>query len=236
MPQKVYQQGKESPNMNNRYHQIVDNLMNRSTDFYRATGLLYHSRQHIKSMLNKVEDHFTDLVVKDQLDLLNLAIAYHDVVYVPGAVKGLGVSHVNEEMSALVFFNEYKDITTEEERGILDYEAVMELIRATWWENHISYSYKPQSCIESILLDVDLESLADPWEDFVANQKDIIGEQIGRRETVTTEHFQMSSAFLKKFTERAFIYRTDRARQLWESKARANIHRLINAYPPLSLE
>ena len=75
----------------------------------------------------------------------------------------------------------------------------------------------------AVLLDADLRSLAlDNYEDFVATQECIIRENNGSVPDDYNESAQFLSTFLRC---RDFIYHTDKARSLWDHRARLNITR-----------
>lgn len=197
-------------------------------------GLPYHNLQHIQDM-NKA---FAAAYGTEALTLeIELAILWHDFVYVPGAPTGY-----NEELSACALrsaFTQANGLDTDAYQKwaeSLDVDAVCEIIRATNVFNHTSASYEPSSTAIARVMDCDLCSLAADYPDFVATQDRILVENVGLltfHTAAALAEFRCKQAqFLSLFVAdlRPYVYRTPEARALWEEKARSNITSFIDAY------
>ena len=155
-------------------------------------------------------------------DAVYIAAIWHDAIYFAGANEG-----VNENASAAALKSAWHGYQISEDYSILT--EAMYLIEHTSISNHlVPEAYKANKLLP-ILLDADLSALADSYELFVQNQTAIIIENFG--DAGTKEAHQKCGAFLSKFlTVRPFIYHTTTARNLYETKAKANITKYLQDY------
>ena len=193
-----------------------NSLVKASLNWYRFNEAPrgYHNYYHAQS----VAEAICELTPAPAAELL-LAAWYHDAVYVPGAG-----GDANEQCSAAALKVEYLKIRNTFGDEIKEADAVIasaqDLIRKTSVEWHLHKGRVGAFCNIGMLLDADLSSLALPYEEFLVNQKNIIIENGG----TFKKNQPQSAMFLRKFLEcKEFIYHTDKARALWEEKARTNI-------------
>lgn len=158
-----------------------------------------------------------ELTAYDPSLALLIAAQWHDAVYFPNAG-----SDANERCSSAALGIVARDIARSVELSKEHKDAVnkaQDLIEYTAVEYHFHRQRIGGEL--AILLDADLSSLAVPYPKFVDNQHYIIQENGG---VITAENCKKSAQFLSGFLRcRKNIYHTDKARELWEDKARANI-------------
>ena len=175
-------------------------------------GRFYHNIKHA----DRVVETALQLTENPSLELI-IAARWHDAVYIPGS------SH-NERASADALLDSYmiyKAFIPELE-DIIRWSCVM--IESTRVFNHLIGRREFGGM--GILLDADLASLADPYEQFLENQRNIL-----RENHIDPTHLTKSAQFLVKFLScREKIYHTDKARELFEDKARKNIAMLAEEY------
>ena len=176
----------------------------------------YHNLHHANTVCRAIYD-----IVEAPSMALLMAAKWHDAVYVP-----LAGSDANERCSAAALESCYRklgEFNTPESREIID--TAKNLILKTTVAHHLTDERNVYFPLEAALVDADLSSLATDYEPFIQNQKDIVTENYG----IYENDKRKSAEFLKQFlTVRSHIYHTDKARELWESKARANIERYLN--------
>ncbi len=194
--------------------------------YYKYSKLGYHNFKHIVNVLNSISeltDGFQDSEYR--YPELILAACYHDAIYVPK-------NNQNEWLSIMAFDKEYADIEYMGSRSGVNCWLVRELILATKVDNHLSSgtSATPEVLI---LMDAGLASLAFYWCDFRENQISIISENRTIEECVTEDHLFKCGEFLQQFADKDYIYRTEKGRELYETKARANIARLRDSWSHL---
>src|SRR3989344_383367 len=173
---------------------------------YSEPQRFYHNMAHIGSCLTEL-DSARDLV--QQLDLVEFAIWYHDAIYNPKAKD-------NEKQSAQLaygiclaakipndFANRTKDLIL-----VTKHDAV------------------PQGIDARVLVDIDLSILGKKPEEFDEYERNIRKEY----SLVPEEQFRQGrSAILQIFLSRDSIYLTDFFKGKYESQARANLQRSIEA-------
>lgn len=205
------------------YFELETKALNAMED----NGLPYHNNLHVLSMLDALEFIWPTHKHKKAL---RLAICYHDIVYVPGAGKTL--PGVCEKLSGQMFevdlMNALKGLD-EKTAAPIRVEAldVSKWIERTTIEDHM----QEQEVLDNqtpaplrMLLDLDLLSLAAPYDQFEKNQRNIIHEMglVADKSTLTS-----SAEFLNRFLNKKNIYRTEQGRILWELRARENILRYV---------
>lgn len=191
------------------YH---DSLEICARQFYSDKFNLYHNWEHILFVLESYKKIFR----KDPSETEKAAILFHDCIYVPGSPHG-----INETLSAItatkvIKFSNIKSV---------DLMLLEKIILATRVQNYLDVYFFDEDC--NRVMDSDIASLAEPYERFLQNNANIIFENHG---PIRFEHeidicSFASAEFLAKISSRPFIYRTNEARDLLESKARENIRR-----------
>lgn len=219
----------------------VERLTRQALTVMQGYGNSYHNDNHVRTMLSGLKSLYGHtLRIKPRKLELVLAIAFHDVVYVPGAGAALGLSGVNEEMSALmltrfaersVLYHDRCLSWTSLQEGVktVDVDFAANLIRATTIEHHKSDS--TLSAEHGVLLDLDLLSLADDYDTFKLTQDRIASEFAGANEDAHELVLAAQAKFLEQtFLAKNHIYRTIEAQHL-EAPARRNLERFCAEVP-----
>jgi predicted metal-dependent HD superfamily phosphohydrolase len=179
-------------------------LADRLVDAYTEPHRRYHSLGHIDHCLEELRRARPLIAEPERLEL---AIWFHDAVYVPGARD-------NEEQSAALF-----------ERCCRPYLApdvvadVARLIRVT------THREPPVAEDERYVVDIDLSSFALPWDRFSVDSKHVREEQwrVGD-DDYRTAH----GAFLRGLVARPSIFSTEFFHRRCEEPARRNIARWLD--------
>ena len=174
----------------------------------------YHSYDHALNTLNAASTlmQFVNPVIPEVL----IASIWHDAVFIPG-------SSCNEQASADALMYEW----TRSDKSLSDNDSVIVracyMIRNTRVSDHLFETFPDEYL--NILLDADLSSLASNYDAFIINNKNLSQEN---NQSGIDNHIEWLSNFIKiRYGQHRNIYRTSRAVDLWENKARANIHRYI---------
>ncbi|MBI4157474.1 N-methyl-D-aspartate receptor NMDAR2C subunit [Candidatus Woesebacteria bacterium] len=174
------------------------------TTRYKEPHRFYHTLKHVEDCLNKF-DEVKDFVVDKEA--LELAIWYHDAVYVPGAKD-------NEEQSANLAIKDIKSMSLPDELGL----RVAKLIMVT------KHSTIPSDFDAEVLVDIDLSILGEKEEKFDGYEKQIRKEYA----VVPDKGFREGRLrLLKSFLDRKNLYTTQFFYQKYEVVARQNIARSI---------
>lgn len=166
----------------------------------------YHDLEHLREVLERVDELAAAEGVPDELEVVRLAAFFHDVVYrtAPDAITS------NEEASA--------QWAQEALAGLLPepaIERVAELVRAT-------YDHRAASADRAagMLMDADLAILAagpQRYERYLAGVRQEYAQ-------VRDEDFRAGrSAVLRDLVDREHLFHTAYARRHWEAPARANV-------------
>lgn len=204
---------------------FISALMSRAHELMSDSTLRYHNFEHVEGVFSA----YSDLFAEEPTAIESAAIAFHDVVYVPGSAPG-----VNEELSAIMLGRHLRDIEDylDGPSGI-DVDAAKALILATKVENHISPTFDLTNPSQSVrrILDSDLAALASSdYMTFVKFQHNIIREYAGRLPMEQHESAcQRSATFLAQFLDKPFIYLTAEGRERYEPRARHNIRKYLAA-------
>lgn len=181
---------------------------------YCDPTLTYHNWDHISNVRRAMFDLYGSMTVAEQL-----AVAFHDVVYVPGSAPGL-----NEQLSAIVLRRQYQYLFGVKTDEVL--EHAVRIVEATVVKNHLDPLYSPPDMSTARVLDADLCAFAFEYDEFRQTQLDIVSEFTG--EQATREGLAKCAEFLAQFLKKTFVYHTAEAREAWEAKARTNILTLID--------
>ena len=193
---------------------------------YSAYPLSYHNWEHIRLMINELAIFGSSYLVDDDVELV-LAILYHDIVYVPGAGA---IPGWNETQSARLFLADF-DAYDGPDKDRVNPENVARLIMATEVSNQVNPDYQPKTVNEARLMDLDLLTLALPYQAFSCDQQNLAVETGGRnlsRLARSTETASFLTRFLPPY--RKSVYHTAEAELAWGNKARANIQHYLHAH------
>lgn len=173
---------------------------------YSEPHRFYHNLPHVNSCLTELD---SARQIVQQSDLVEFAIWYHDAIYDTKAKD-------NEEKSARLAY----DVCLTAQLPNDFANGIRDLILAT------KHNVVPQGIDARVLVDVDLSILGKKPEEFDEYEQNIRQEY----SWVPEEHFRQGrSAILKMFLERDSIYLTDFFKGKYESQARANLQRSIDA-------
>lgn len=174
--------------------------------YYAEDSRFYHTAQHIVECLHKM-DSVAKQSPKDKA--VELAIWFHDVIYVIGAPD-------NEAQSALWFASQA--------RGQLPDELikrVSEYIHAT------THQQPPSDPGAQLVVDIDLSGLGNPTDKFHHDGANIRREMSHLSDA---EFCKCQSGFLQSLLKREYIYCTELFRQRYERRARENINNALARY------
>ena len=176
---------------------------------YRQPHRGYHDTGHLEELMRLAREHVPDLDDSEQLALL-----FHDAVYVPGAPSGN-----NEKLSALLM---KATAATLKLTGV-DLERAAGIVEAT---QHAA----PPPAAAARVCDLDLWRLAAPWEEFQRHTLGIRHENLHLHANEPA-FWKARSNFLATFLARPFLYATPYFRERFEAMARENLKRSIARSP-----
>jgi predicted metal-dependent HD superfamily phosphohydrolase len=186
---------------------------------YREAHRGYHSWRHIDDLLAKL-DAFSDLAARP--DLIAIAIFWHDAVYATRKSDGgLRPDSENVRDSAALF----RENTLLNE---MEAAAIYEMIMAT--ADHLDAKasrelYPGFAKDLDLFLDLDLSSLAAPWDVFAENLEKIRFEYAWVPEVLfRVGRIKMLQDFL---AQGDLLFRLGETRALWSDAARNNLLRCI---------
>jgi len=162
----------------------------------------FHNIGHIDDCLSRFDEVARHL---DDPDAVELALWYHDAVYVPGDAT-------NERNSAALFLTHAAGARPSLRR------RVTALILTT------RRNRTPRSNDCKFIDDIDLAGFGSPWEEFMHNGG------LLRREFATQsdpDYYRGLTAFLTSLRRRPRFFRTDWFAKRYESQAHANLTRLL---------
>jgi len=174
--------------------------------YYMEPHRFYHNEKHISNMINTVVEMKTQIS-----DVQNLAILFHDVVYLVGMDKG-----VNEDQSVkmLDLFCDLNPTAVDQKSKILAGNIILDTVA------HVA------CCPESKkVLDLDLYGLSLSWEEYTRAGMQIRSEYISYDDEV---FYDGRIRFLQDMVDRDRIYHTDLFYEKCEFKARTNMVKEIN--------
>ncbi|MDQ6620700.1 MAG: hypothetical protein M3Z31_13575 [Pseudomonadota bacterium] len=171
-------------------------------ELYGQPMRYFHDLGHIVDCLGHL-DEVRELVT--DADALELALWFHDAVYVPG-------SDDNERHSAQMFLAAAGSVA-----GPLAMR-ISRLIMAT------RHTGKVQPGDRAFIVDIDLAGFAIPWEDFMRR-----GDDLRREYQMQTDdqYYSGQVAFLTRLLRRPHFYCTAFFRERYGATARANLRRLL---------
>ncbi len=163
----------------------------------------YHTLDHIWRCLDEF-DRVTELT--DHPDAVEMAIWFHDAIYVSGAKD-------NEWRSAELFLQWSEGYAASAFRG-----QVRDLVMAT------THRESPSRQDERFVVDIDLSSFGLPWEAFERDGRHLRAECANMTDE---EYFPGQLRFLLSLLNRSTFFFTDYFRQRYEQIARANTQRVV---------
>ena len=160
----------------------------------------YHDVRHLVECLTEVD-------AVSAGDVVELALWYHDVVYVVG-------QHDCEEQSAVVLLADAKTLGLPASTA----EAAATLVRAT------AHAMGRAPASADLVVDIDLSILGRDPQRFMEYELDVEKEYA----SIPTPVFRRGRGeFLEKFLERPRLFQTDQFHRKYEDQARANITALL---------
>jgi predicted metal-dependent HD superfamily phosphohydrolase len=178
---------------------VYDDLISR----YSEPGRSYHGWTHLTHCLREFDRVAAQMEIPDAVEL---ALWFHDAVYVPGAAD-------NEQRSADLF----------RQWGSIGFsptlvEEVCALILITM------HRQSPDEGDESYMVDIDLSSFGENWSVYLRDTRNVRKEQADVPDAV---YYPAHARFLKMLLNRPRIFHTDFFYERYEKSARRNIKRLL---------
>jgi predicted metal-dependent HD superfamily phosphohydrolase len=181
--------------------------------------LHYHTPIHVLSMF-QFHKKILDEGAGDTYDLTpseQLAIWFHDSVYVPGAGEG------ENEHNSVLFMNAMMQPFIKD-KDIL--ARAGELIGETAYHMTNMEEAQGDDIAWAVILDLDLCTFSFEYEDF-SQISDLVGKEYDG--IYTEEEYKAGrKKFLESMLAKGFIYRTPFFRQRFEEKAKENLTKAIN--------
>jgi predicted metal-dependent HD superfamily phosphohydrolase len=165
----------------------------------------YHGPEHLDELIELARQHTPDLEEVEQLALL-----FHDAVYVPGAGPG-----ENERLSALLM----RATVAAFDLGQLDLDRASRIIEAT---THAG----PPPPEAARICDLDLWRLAAPWEAFRRHTLGIRQEYL-HLHADEVAFWAGRKAFYKSMLAKSALFATSYFRERFEAAARENMRRAL---------
>jgi predicted metal-dependent HD superfamily phosphohydrolase len=170
---------------------------------YSSKGRYYHNMDHIANLLKLSLDYSNSI---DDIGTLQLAVFYHDIVY-------LAKKKDNEEKSALFAEKSLKTLNYNENR----IEKCKQFILATKTHNNVLNNNDLD-----YLLDFDLEILSAPWQGYFTYTKQVRKEYSFYPDII---YKPGRKKVLEHFLRMSDIYKTIEFREKYEKAARENLTR-----------
>jgi predicted metal-dependent HD superfamily phosphohydrolase len=186
---------------------------------YTESHRAYHTWEHVAGLLEKLSE-YSDLSARS--DIIAVSVFWHDVVYRTQNQDGSPRPDYENVRDSGELFRQYTLLNKS------DSDAVHDLIMAT--ANHLQARAEKQYYAGfagdlDLFLDLDLSSLAAPWEEFVEALARIRSEFSWAREIVfCTIQLQILEKFAK---EDVRLYRRAETSEKWRDAARANLKRCV---------
>ena len=186
---------------------------------YTESHRAYHTWDHVAGLLEKLSE-FSDLSTRS--DIIAVSVFWHDVVYTTQNQDGGLRPDYENVRDSCELFRQYTLLNKS------DADAVYDLIMAT--ANHLQARAEQQYYVGftgdlDLFLDLDLSSLASPWQEFVENFARIRAEFSWAPEVVfCSSQIQILENFAE---EDVRLYRRAETSEKWHDAARANLKRCI---------
>jgi predicted metal-dependent HD superfamily phosphohydrolase len=186
---------------------------------YTENHRAYHTWEHVADLLEKLSV-FSDLSARS--DIIAVSVFWHDVVYRTQNQDGGPRPDYENVRDSGELFRQYTLLNKS------DADAVHDLIMAT--ANHLQARAENQYYAGfaddlDLFLDLDLSSLASPWEEFVEDFARIRIEFSWAPEVVFCScQLQILENFAKADVR---LYRRAETSEKWRDAARANLKRCV---------
>ncbi|HLG44802.1 MAG TPA: hypothetical protein VKY24_01060 [Reyranella sp.] len=179
---------------------------------YAQPHRAYHDANHLDELIGLAREHTPDLDEPEQLALL-----FHDAVYVPGAPRG-----ENERRSAALMNATLETLALDHADLALAESGVERAARIIEATTHA----EPPPAEAARICDLDLWRLAAPWDAFCRHALGI------RREYLhlfpdEAAFWQARNAFYATMLAKPRLFATDRFFERFEQPARANMRRAL---------
>lgn len=182
---------------------LADSAYERLCEFYEEPHRRYHTLNHIRHCLSEFDQA---AILMDDPDAVEMALWFHDVIYLPGAK--------DNELRSAELFREWSAAWTDSAFQ----KRVYDLIMVT---THRGRLYQRN---EQFIADIDLSSFGLPWEAFERDGRLIRAECA---EIADSEYYPGHLHFLLTLQARPTFFFTDFFQQRYEQVARENIRRII---------
>lgn len=173
---------------------------------YKEATRRYHTLRHVRHCLREFD---AARPADDVADAVEMALWFHDVIFVPGAQD-------NEQLSA-DFFRALAD-------GALPMRLVDDVQRMVMATTH---RHPPQDRAEAWVVDVDLSSFGLPWPVFLRDSRHVREEMAA---LCDDDYYAAHRRLLRGLCTRKRIFTTEVFHARYEQAARDNITRLLDAY------
>jgi predicted metal-dependent HD superfamily phosphohydrolase len=184
---------------------------------YTESHRAYHTWEHVAGLLEKLSE-YSDLSTRS--DIIAVSVFWHDIVYRTQNQDGSPRPDYENVSDSGELFRQYTLLNKS------DADAVYDLIMAT--ANHLQARAEKQYYAGfagdlDLFLDLDLSSLASPWEEFVEGLARIRTEFSWASEVVFCSiQRQILESFAKADVR---LYRRTETSEKWLDAARANLKR-----------
>lgn len=179
---------------------IYDDLLGR----YSELGRCYHKQTHLTHCLQEFDKAILSM---DCPDAIELALWFHDAVYVPGAT--------DNELRSAELFRQWGDISFSSDFV----DKICQLILVTM------HKQPPNGSDECYIVDIDLSSFGVNWSRFLQDSENVRKESAFVPDAV---YYPSHAGFLKRLLNRPRIFYTDFFYVRYEEAARCNIKRLLS--------
>jgi predicted metal-dependent HD superfamily phosphohydrolase len=186
---------------------------------YTESHRAYHTWEHVAGLLEKLSE-FSDLSTRS--DIIAVSVFWHDVVYRTQNQDGSPRPDYENVRDSGALFRQYTLLNKS------DADAVHDLIMAT--SNHLQARAEKHYYVGfagdlDLFLDLDLSSLALPWDEFVDDLARIRTEFSWAPEVVFCSiQLQILDNYAKDDVR---LYRRAETSRKWRDAARANLNRCI---------
>lgn len=215
-----------------------------ASTYYQMDDMLrhYHNLQHAVKVMNAVGDLMGEKTTVAAI----LAALWHDAIYLTGAKNdanehaSIAAMRINmKRLFTLAYAPSQGEVDSDTSIiAEITYETILleveEAIKATIISNHLRADNTETLGIGAYLVDADLSSLADPYEEFVQHQINIYLESQLISDVTKTPGIEVlgnTVDFLNKLTQaRPSIYQTVEGAERYEALARKNIDQLTSDY------
>jgi predicted metal-dependent HD superfamily phosphohydrolase len=186
---------------------------------YSESHRAYHTWPHVSSLLEKLSA-FSGLCTRE--DLIATTVFWHDAVYRTQCPDGSPRTDYENVHESGQLFREYTLLNK------ADTGAVYDMIMAS--ANHLQPELQKQYYAGfagdvDLFLDLDLSSLASPWNEFVENLVKIRSEFSWLPEA---DFYASQIDFLERFArDDVLLYRCKETSDKWRDAAKANLRRCV---------